>query len=314
MTSFIHDTAKKKVTFWRTIARTGFRSPQVPIDFRPTIEKILNGNDSQGNAYEAHRATPIGDEEFIERLYVPSGELAIAFNRSNRRRLPEKETDRKKSQLTFRPNEGLVEAGIMVGFDDEVAGLILPDDVAVTRIASFIKDKGKMLNRYVNIVPLLDHSVREKLDSGDEVTVVELSLSREEMGWLPSSDNSKIRRSLETPMEVYPSVGKATLKLEFDRATSQEDITDLKRTLTSIYDIRGLFGRKSRAKATIVDDDSTKWVLDLLSQSVSVEKEILLKPGRTKALEENAAALAIVEAYAEIRTTINDAVGRWYNG
>ena len=233
----------------------------------------------------------------------------FTFCETKQRDFPQIEEAGNFSPLDLRDGQGLGRVTHCVAFKPGLIGAILANGPSASTLAGYIRKKRPIGSRRLQITPLVHRDVIARLNKFEAISLFQLKLSPSQLpvirgAWdqLDNTFDSQLAMwNEQTALEVI------VRPLESSQRGARASLIG---PLTSLAQKVGMLPSSSTYKVRGKTEGHAREVtLNLLSDTLTTEEEIMKVRVRDEAVDDDSAFSAIIRAYEALKSEIEDAEG-----
>ena len=320
-------------------------SPRYPKSRRTTVEQTVRfyrislGKNDDGapgtydvrHALEQIQSLPCDLNAAVPR-YLPDGEGNVLFTHlrnaghktephreaetdfelwlSNRTNLPQIESGGNISDLLIADSAGLATAIYAVFFPPNIIGTVSDGrDIRIAQLGKYMTAKGLSVGGEPKIQPIIHREVRDRLERLGEVSLFQFAIVPSYVEVVESIDHS-LAEAFRSIRSVWEGQERIEVIIRPMRNTKRSARMSLVPTLQELIGRIDFFSNSKKCKVTGKLDGTTRQLLiNVLSDKLSVKKQIEKSSSRSSALLDRSAYMAIKEAYTDLYPDIAQASG-----
>lgn len=291
-------TVKRKIYFYRADVGADDDGRPLPFDAQTVLKEVKKAKSKR--IEESNGSHRVGWVDAV----TGSQKLRLATVR--RTELPELEEAETLSPLPLTQAQGLAETVHVVFFGDNIAGSDFNFyGPRMSAVANFLDEKSSSCPSGLRFERLLRGDAMERLNALEGLTLVKLRAR-------PSyaAELARASRDLGAMLESAGNIGNAE-EAEIilrSRPRSKRALDGMLRMARRLIGLSGVRDNLSKLEVSGIDSDTGRIRgLDLLSDALVQEEEIVAIDGRSRAVSPGSAYEAIQRAHRRLKRQIDDA-------
>ncbi len=240
----------------------------------------------------------------------PGPEVCFRLCRVDRDNLPQTEKGGSIEELLLDEETGLMETTYGIVLEPGLIGIVSSKGgPSMSGIAKYLKDKGRNIPGKITVGPLVHKDIIDKLNDFETISLFHFKLHPSQIP-IVRGRWDELDENFDSQLRIWSEQSSLETIIAPTRDSSRRAYPSLIRSIVSLAEVAGLL-RKRDSKFLVKGQRAgtvSDVVLNILSETLSVEQEIVKSAVRSSALDVESAYDAIRRGYNDLKSDIENAM------